>query len=98
MEKGGFVYILASKGNGTIYIGVTANLARRVWEHRRGIVPGFTARYGIKMLVHFERFETIEEAIAREKAVKKWYRAWKLELVERENPFWRDLWPEITGS
>jgi putative endonuclease len=95
MSKNGYVYILASKKIGTLYVGVTSDLVRRVFEHREGFVAGFTKTHGIKMLVHFEIYENIEEAIRREKAVKKWNRAWKIELIEQTNPDWTDLYPEI---
>ncbi|MFN4165348.1 MAG: GIY-YIG nuclease family protein [Ferrovibrio sp.] len=89
------VYILANKRNGTLYVGVTNNIARRVWEHRNSMVDGFTKRYGLKMLVHAEFHNTMPDAILREKQIKKWRRAWKLELIERENPDWRDLYDDL---
>ena len=95
MEKGGWVYMLASERNGTLYVGVTADLVRRVWEHKNGVVPGFSKRYGVARLVWCERHDDIRDAIAREKAVKKWRRAWKLEAIEASNPEWRDLYDEI---
>ena len=98
MEKGGYVYILASKRNGTLYVGVTSNLIRRIWEHREGAVPGFTSKYDVKILVWFERHDDIESAILREKAIKKWQRAWKLALIEETNPNWQDLYETLTGS
>jgi putative endonuclease len=85
------VYILASQRNGTLYVGVTGYLARRVFEHRSGAAGGFTARYGVHRLVFAEFHDSMEAAIQREKRIKKWRRAWKLELIERENPDWRDL-------
>jgi putative endonuclease len=85
------VYILASKRNGTLYTGVTSNLLARIHQHRKGVVRGFTSDYGVKMLVWFEQHSTMEAAITREKRIKKWNRAWKLELIEVENPEWRDL-------
>ncbi len=97
MEKGGFVYIVASRRNGTIYIGVTSNLLKRAWEHREGVADGFTTRYGCKSLVWFERCETIEAAITREKQLKEWRRAWKLRLIEAVNPNWDDLFPSLAG-
>jgi len=97
MEHQYFVYILASGRNGTLYIGVTNHLARRVLEHRNGIADGFTKRYSVTALVHIEIFSDITEAIAREKAMKKWRRAWKVELIERDNPAWRDLFDSING-
>ena len=91
------VYILASKRNGTLYVGVTSDLARRLDQHRAGAVEGFTERYGVHRLVYAEFHETMPLAIAREKQMKKWRRAWKLELIERDNPDWRDLTDEIAG-
>lgn len=90
-----WVYILASDRNGTLYVGVTNDLYTRVTEHREGLVPGFTRRYGVKRLVYFEEYSDIEAAIAREKSIKRWRRAWKLQLVEQTNPQWWDLWLEI---
>jgi putative endonuclease len=86
-----YVYIMASERNGTLYIGHTDSVIRRAWEHREGIVPGFTSKYGVKTLVYYEAFDRRDEAFARERAMKKWNRAWKLELIERFNPGWRDL-------
>jgi len=86
-----YVYILASKRNGTLYIGVTSNLVQRIWQHKEGLVEGFTKKYNIKLLVYFEVHETVESAITREKQMKKWERAWKIKLIERNNPEWRDL-------
>ncbi len=86
------VYLLARKRDGTLYLGVTNNLARRVWQHRTKAVPGFTTRYGVDRLVWYESYERIEEAISREKAMKKWRRAWKVELIEAMNPEWDDLY------
>jgi putative endonuclease len=85
------VYLLASRRNGTLYIGVTNDLHRRISEHKMGVVPGFTRRYGVHQLVWFESFERIDEAIAREKQLKGWNRAWKLSLIEAANPEWRDV-------
>lgn len=85
------VYIMASGERGTLYVGVTGNLRLRVWEHRDGVVDGFTKRYGVKRLVWFEFHADFALAIAREKQLKKWKRAWKLELIESGNPEWRDL-------
>jgi putative endonuclease len=89
------VYILASKPRGTLYVGVTSDLARRAWEHREAAVPGFTARYGVHRLVHAEFHATMEDAILREKRLKKWRRAWKVALIEAANPEWRDLYGEL---
>ena len=97
MEKQPAVYLLASRRNGTLYIGVTSNLVKRIWEHRNNVVEGFTKNYGVHTLVYYEQHVTMEAAIAREKQLKKWNRAWKLRLVEERNPDWRDLWPEIVG-
>ena len=95
MSKTYHVYILASDRNGTLYIGVTGNLARRIYGHREQLVAGFTKRYGVSRLVYIEPFQDIEAAIAREKALKKWRRGWKLELIERDNPDWRDLFDDL---
>ena len=89
------VYIMASQRNGTIYTGVTSRMMGRIVEHREGVVPGFTRRYGVKLLVWFEVHSTMESAILREKQIKKWNRAWKLELIEKDNPDWRDLAEEL---
>ena len=91
------VYLLASQRNGTLYTGVTSNLIQRIWQHREGLAEGFTKKYRVKTLVWYEQHATMESAIAREKALKKWNRAWKLKLIEETNPQWRDLWPEING-
>lgn len=90
------VYILASKPHGTLYIGVTSDLIKRIWEHRSDLVDGFTKKYQVHDLVYLEQFGTMLEAIRREKELKKWRRAWKLELIENVNPDWRDLWPEVS--
>jgi putative endonuclease len=90
-----FVYILASRRNGTLYIGMTDSLARRVWEHRSGAIPGFTKKYGVKVLVWYEVHDSRESAFRRERQVKKWNRTWELRLVERFNPAWRDLTAEL---
>lgn len=95
--KGGAVYILANKRNGTLYIGVTSNLVTRIAQHRSGEVPGFSQRYGTKALVYYEAYDDISEAILREKRLKKWNRSWKIELIEGDNPQWRDLYDQITG-
>ena len=97
MPRSPCVYLLASERNGTLYIGVTSNLTARVWQHRTHAVEGFTAKYDVTRLVWFEQHETMESAILREKRLKKWRRAWKVELVESVNPSWRDLWPDIIG-
>ena len=85
------VYILASKRNGTLYTGVTSNILARIHQHREGHVRGFTREYGVKLLVWFEQHPTMESAIAREKRIKKWNRAWKIRLIEEMNPEWKDL-------
>jgi putative endonuclease len=89
------VYILSNKKNGTLYIGVTSNLQKRVWEHKNNMVEGFTKRYGIHRLVYYELNGNMMSAIQREKQMKKWNRAWKLELIEMKNPHWSDLWEGI---
>ncbi len=94
-DKCYWVYILASRIGGTLYIGVTNNLIRRVYEHRQGLVEGFTKQYGVHRLVYFEQFDDIEQAILREKRLKKWDRAWKIQLIEENNPNWDDLYPRI---
>ena len=90
-----FVYILANKKNGTLYVGVTNNLARRIAEHKAKLVPGFTRKHGVDRLVYFEAFESILEARAREHSLKRWRRAWKIALIEGLNPDWRDLSDQI---
>jgi len=89
--RGGWVYIMTNRPNGTLYVGVTNDLARRTWEHREGIVDGFTKRYGLKRLVYAERYDDIRTAIQREKSLKHWPRAWKVNLILKGNPHWRDL-------
>jgi len=95
MSKHPTVYILASKPNGTLYIGVTSDLVKRVWEHMQDQVEGFTKKYGVHTLVYFEQYEDMSQAIQREKQLKKWNRQWKIELIEKQNSGWRDLWSEI---
>ncbi|MGV8057487.1 MAG: GIY-YIG nuclease family protein [Smithellaceae bacterium] len=89
------VYILASKRNGTLYIGVTSNLIKRIWEHKNNLVKGFTKRYSVHNLVWYKLHENMESAILREKILKEWKRIWKLELIESSNPNWKDLYGEI---
>ena len=86
------VYILASKRNGTLCTGVTNNLLRRIWEHKNNIVEGFTKKYNVHLLVHYELFTDIRLALAREKEIKQWTRAWKTQLIEKDNPLWKDLY------
>ena len=95
MEKQFFVYILASGKNGTLYVGVTSDLVQRVWQHKSKLVEGFTKKYGVDQLVWFEAHDHAESAITREKQIKKWKRAWKIELIEKANPKWHDLYGEI---
>lgn len=95
MQKQPAVYILASKRNGTLYVGVTSDLRKRIWEHKNDLIQGFTKKYGVHRLAYFELYEDMTEAIIREKQIKKWNRAWKLELIERANPGWNDLWETI---
>ena len=97
-ERQPAVYILATRHMGTLYTGVTSNLVRRCWEHRREVAQGFTQRYGVHRLVFFELHDTMGAAIAREKQLKHWERAWKIRLIEEANPEWKDLWPSITGG
>jgi len=92
------VYILASQRNGTLYTGVTSHLIQRIWQHRNDMVEGFTKTYRVHSLVYFEMHEDMLGAIAREKQIKHWNRAWKLKLVEANNPDWRDLWGDICGG
>ncbi len=89
------VYLLASQRNGTLYVGVTSSLVQRVWQHREGLADGFTRKYGVKSLVWYEQHATMESAIQREKAIKEWKRDWKIALIEKTNPGWRDLYTEI---
>jgi len=91
-----YVYILASRRNGTLYIGMTDNLIQRVWMHRNGVLPGFTKRYGVKTPVWYEQHETREQALIRERQMKKWNRTWKLETIERTNPAWSDLYENLS--
>ena len=95
MFKQPCVYILASDRNGTLYVGVTSDLIKRVWEHQHELVPGFTKRYSVHDLVWYKLHDSMESAIAREKTIKEWKRRWKLELIERENPEWKDLYPGL---
>ena len=90
-----YVYILASKRIGTLYVGVTNDLVRRIYEHKSGLVEGFTKKYGVHQLVYYEEFDSISDALEREKKIKKWKRSWKVELIERDNPEWNDLYEEI---
>jgi putative endonuclease len=90
-QKTYYVYILASKRNGTLYIGVTNDLAFRVWQHKNGQLPGFTKQYGVKMLVYFEMFEDVHDALHRETRLKKYKREWKINLIQKDNVAWRDL-------
>ena len=93
--KGGYVYLMSNRRNGTLHVGLTADLARRVWEHRNGAGSAFVRRYGLVRLVWFERHEAIEDAIRREKTVKTWLRTWKVGLIHRINPGWDDLYPTL---
>ncbi|MDW7709344.1 MAG: GIY-YIG nuclease family protein [Deferrisomatales bacterium] len=95
MRKAPCVYILASRRKGTLYVGVTSDLVKRVWEHRSDLVEGFTRKYRVHELVWFEQHETMEAAITREKRIKEWKRQWKVNLIEASNPEWRDLYPEL---
>jgi putative endonuclease len=92
-----YVYILATERNGTLYVGMTDDLVKRVWQHRNNLRKGFTQRYGVKNLVWHETHESRETAFVRERLIKKWNRAWKLDMIEKTNPQWRDLWDEINS-
>ncbi len=96
MQKQFCVYILASKRNGTLYVGVTSALPERVWKHKEKVPGGFTAQYGVDRLVYYELHGSAEAAIEREKRLKKWNRAWKIRLIEKHNPTWRDLYDELS--
>jgi putative endonuclease len=93
----GYVYILASRRNGTIYIGGTTDLPRRIYEHREGLVRGFTRQYGVKRLVYFETYSDVSDAVLRERRMKEWRRAWKVRLIEAGNPDWQDLAVSLLG-
>jgi putative endonuclease len=93
--QGGWVYIMTNRPNGTLYVGVTSDLARRSWEHRIGAADGFTKKYGLKSLVHAERHDDIRQAIQREKNIKHWPRAWKVRLILASNPQWDDLYDQL---
>ncbi|WP_432380776.1 GIY-YIG nuclease family protein [Duganella sp. P38] len=95
MGKVSYVYIMASRRYGTLYTGVTSDLIRRVWQHREGLVEGFTREYNVKQLVWFEQHADIYSAITREKQIKKWEREWKIRLIQKTNPLWRDLFSDI---
>jgi putative endonuclease len=92
---GGWVYVMTNKPNGTLYVGVTADIARRAFEHRNGMVEGFTQQYGLKRLVYAERHDDIRDAIQREKRIKHWPRQWKINLIAAENPEWKDLYDSL---
>ena len=95
MEQQSCVYLLASKRNGTLYTGATSALLKWVWEHKNNVVEGFTRKYGVHTLVWYEVHETMESAIQREKIIKNWKRAWKINVIEEMNPQWRDLYPDL---
>ena len=95
MDKQPAVYIMASKQNGTLYVGVTSDLRRRVWQHKNDMLPGFTSTFKVHLLVYYELYDDMYQAIAREKDLKKWKRKWKLNLIESVNSAWEDLWPKI---
>src|SRR5687767_10285461 len=93
----GYLYILASRRYGTLYTGCTTELPSRIYHHREGLVPGFTRRYGVKRLVYVETYHDISDAIVRERRIKEWRRSWKIQLIEKENPFWEDLAVSLLG-
>ena len=94
-DKQYHVYIICNKRNDTLYTGITSNLIKRIWQHKNGLVEGFSKRYSIKLLVYFEAHNDVEEAILREKRIKKWNRKWKLNLIEKNNPNWDDLYQSL---
>jgi putative endonuclease len=96
-EKQFFVYITASKPRGVLYVGMTSDLTGRTWEHRERIIDGFTKRYWVGRLVYFEEHESVEDAQRREWLMKRWRREWKINLIEKSNPTWRDLYPDAIG-
>jgi putative endonuclease len=96
MDRQPVVYILANKRNGTLYVGVTSDLAKRVWEHKNDLAEGFTKKYGVHTLVYFEQFNDLVSAITREKQLKKWNRAWKIRLIESANPEWKDYYDGLS--
>ena len=98
MEKQPATYMLSSRRNGTLYVGVTSDLIRRIWQHRMHAVAGFTDRHCVIRLVWYELHPTMEAAITREKRIKNWNRAWKIRLIEESNLYWNDLWPDIIGQ
>ena len=95
MAEGYYVYIMASRRNGTIYVGMTNDIGRRAWEHREGLLPGFTKTYGVKMLVYYEAFSDVHDVIHREKRLKKWKRQWKIDLIQTRNVEWLDLYETL---
>ena len=97
MDKQPCVYMLTSRPNGTVYVGVTSDIIKRVWEHKSDLVAGFTKEFGVHMLVWYELHETMESAITREKQIKKWNRQWKIDLIHKMNLGWRDLYDEVVG-
>jgi putative endonuclease len=95
LMKNGYVYIMSNRRDGTLYIGVTGNLSRRIWEHHEGVIDGFSKRYGLKRLVYYEPYDDIRNALQREKNMKHWPRAWKLTLIHEMNPDWEDLYERL---
>ncbi len=96
--KNYYVYIMATEKGGTLYVGVTSDLLKRIHQHKDDLVAGFTSKYGVHRLVYYEQTEDVESALSREKRIKKWRRRWKIELIERANPGWRDLYCELSGQ
>lgn len=97
MEKNYYVYILANKRNGTIYTGVTSDLSKRIWDHKQKLEDGFTKQYDVTKLVYYEIHNDVNEAIAKEKRLKRWHRQWKLQLIEKDNPTWKDLYETLNN-
>ena len=91
-----YVYLLASQGNGTVYVGMTNDLIRRVYEHKNNLIEGFTKKYSVHLLVYYEQYHEVQNALVREKQLKKWNRKWKLDLIEKDNPNWTDLYEELS--
>ena len=91
-----YIYILTNANNSTLYVGVTNNLTRRIYEHKEELVKGFSSKYKLHKLVYYEKHQTITQAITREKQLKSWHRGWKIELIQNKNPAWKDLWEELT--
>ncbi|MGB0720109.1 MAG: GIY-YIG nuclease family protein [Bdellovibrionales bacterium] len=97
MKKHGYIYILTNKKNGTLYVGITTSLVHRIYQHKHKLIEGFTSRYDLTQLVYFEKYDEYAQAIQREKRLKEWHRQWKIDLIEKDNPDWRDLYDDINN-